>query len=177
MKVQDYLSGDEHNRKRELVWGVVRDPPAPRFGHQSLVLQIGMLLKLHVREHDLGAVCVSPADVVLDEHKNLIVQPDVFFIRKQRMAIIRDQVWGAPDLVVEISSPGTAEYDSVTKVEWYRMYGVREGWIVDPRSRGVTVIDLEATEVEASRRFSGDDSLRSTVLPAFGVAARELFEV
>ena len=177
MDVRDYLAGDEYHRKRELIWGVVREPPAPRFGHQSLVLQIGMLLKLHVRAHDLGAVCVSPADVILDEREDLIVQPDVFFIRKERMAIVRDQVWGAPDLVVEVSSPGTAEYDSVTKVEWYRRYGVRECWIVDPRSRGVTVIDLQATGAEAPRRFSGDEQVRSAVLPAFGAAARELFEM
>jgi Uma2 family endonuclease len=177
MNVRDYLRGEEYHRKRELVRGVLRDPPPPRFGHQSLVLQIGMLLKLHVREHDLGAVCVSPADVILDEHKDLIVQPDVFFIRKERLAIVRDQVWGAPDLVVEVSSPGTAAYDSVTTVDWYRRYGVRECWIADPRSRTVTVIELQATGAEAAQRFSGNDSLRSTVLPAFAAAACELFEV
>ena len=177
MNVRDYLSGDEYSRKRELVWGVVREPPAPRFGHQTLVLQIGMLLRLHVREHDLGAVCVSPADVVLDEFKDLIVQPDVFFIRKERMAIVSDQVWGAPDLVVEISSPRTAVYDSVTKVEWYRTYGVRECWLVDPRSRTVTVIDLHVTGAGAPRRFSGDERVRSAVLSAFAAPAHELFEV
>ena len=93
------------------------------------------------------------------------------------MAIVREQVWGPPDLVVEISSPGTALYDSGTKVEWYRTYGVRECWLVDLRSRAVTVIDLQAAGVEATRRFSGDERVQSAVLPEFVTAAHELFEL
>jgi hypothetical protein len=104
--VDDYLSGREEMRRRELVWGVVREPSAPRYGHQAVVTSLAVLLSQHVRNRALGEVCVSPADVVLDREQALIVQPDVFFIAAARMDIVRDQVWGAPDLVVEVASPG-----------------------------------------------------------------------
>lgn len=56
-------------------------------------------------------MCVAPLDVVLDETAALVVQPDVVFISRDRLGIIRNQVWGAPDLVVEVASLGTAERD------------------------------------------------------------------
>jgi Uma2 family endonuclease len=174
--VDDYLSGPEDMRRRELVWGVVREPPAPRLGHQSVVSQITFLLRGHVRERSLGVVCVSPADVVLDKNNALVVQPDVFFISNDRMAIVRDQVWGAPDLVVEVASPGTARYDRTTKIGWYRQYGVRECWLIDVKKRVVTIVNLAATSEGASRAFTGDEQVESTVLPEFRTAAREFFE-
>jgi Uma2 family endonuclease len=175
MKVRDYLAGEEDMRRRELVWGMVREPPAARFGHQAIVTQISYLLTSHVQEQDVGVVCVSPADVVLDEELALVIQPDVFFISKARMAIIREQVWGAPDLVVEVASPGTTRYDRFTKVGWYRQYGVRECWLVDPRSRVVTVLNLQDKRENAERTYSGHERVVSSVLTTFDTAAAEFF--
>ena len=174
--VDEYLSGPEDMRRRELVWGVVREPPAARFGHQNVVTQITVLLRTHVHGRALGVVCVSPADVVLDKEKALIVQPDVFFISNERMHIVRDQVWGAPDLVVEVASPGTVRYDRTTKIGWYRQYGVRECWLIDAKKRVVTIVNLGATLEGASRAFTGDEQVESAVLPEFRTAAREFFE-
>ena len=63
----DYFSMPETNRPAELVYGFVREPPAPLYGHQKVVGQLFYLLKVHVEEQKLGDVCVSPIDVVLDE--------------------------------------------------------------------------------------------------------------
>ena len=175
IEVDDYLSGPEEMRRRELVWGVVREPPSPRYGHQSVVTRTTGMLDFHVRQHQLGVVCVSPMDVVLDEKNALIVQPDVLFISNERASIVREQIWGAPDLVVEVASPGTERYDRTTKIEWYRTYGVRECWLIDPHEAVVTVVNLGASR-EASRSFSGDDPIGSDVLPAFNAPAREFFE-
>jgi Uma2 family endonuclease len=176
MTVNDYLGGEETMRRRELVWGVVREPPSPFFSHQAIVMRIAVLLSLHARDLNLGVVVGAPLDVILDEDKALIVQPDVFFVSNERMAIIRDHVWGAPDLVVEVASPGTARYDSVTKVEWYRMYGVRECWLVDPRSQAITAIDLQSTSASAATTSTGNEQVRSVVLPMFANRAEEFFE-
>src|SRR5439155_13735254 len=97
-----YLRGPETLRRRELVWGMVREPPAPFYYHQRLVTDLTVLLQQHVRTHNLGQVCVSPVDVVLDQVEALVVQPDVIFVSNDRIGIIRDQIWGAPDLVVEV---------------------------------------------------------------------------
>jgi Uma2 family endonuclease len=161
--------------RRELVWGVVHEPPAPRFGHQAVVTRALVILDLHVRSRQLGVVCVAPVDVVLDEPKALIVQPDVVFVSTERAAIVRDQVWGAPDLVVEVASRATAIRDRTTKIEWYRTYGVRECWLLDLSHRLVTVVDLQA-QGDHRRSFTADEQVRSTVLPDFRAEAREFCE-
>jgi Uma2 family endonuclease len=176
MNVDEYLAGPEEMRRRELVWGVVHEPQPEPVSHQMLVGCALMLLAAHVRERRLGAVCVSPCDVVLDKEKALVVQPDLFFISTGRMSIVRDQVWGAPDLAVEVASPGTARYDRTTKIGWYRTYGVRECWLIDAVKRVVTIVNLSATGEDASRSFSGGEQVASRVLPEFRTPAREFFE-
>ena len=122
----EYLSGAEQLRRQELVWGFVREPPAPRYGHQSIVTRTIVLLDQHVRSGGLGRVCVSPIDVVLDAQKDLVLQPDVIFVSNDNAAIVRDQIWGPPDLVIEVESLGTRRRDRTFKLRWYRKYGVRE---------------------------------------------------
>src|SRR5438046_4360612 len=68
LSVDDYFRLPESLRPMELSWGQVREPPAPKYGHQSAVTHLGALLDRHVRERGLGEVCVSPVDVVLDRY-------------------------------------------------------------------------------------------------------------
>ena len=53
MTLNDYLSGPEEMRRRELVWGVMHEPPSPYVPHQRLIVRISALLDTHVRERDL----------------------------------------------------------------------------------------------------------------------------
>lgn len=175
MNVVSYLDGQEELRRRELVWGVVRDEPAPDFIHQVLVTEAAAILREHVRERGLGEVCVSPVDVILDEAKALVVQPDVVFVSNERLHIVRDRIWGAPDLVIEVASPGTARRDRTTKLEWYRTYGVAECWLIDPNTRTVEVIGFAPNS--AARQFSGASTVASTVLSKLAVPACAFFNV
>lgn len=168
-----YFKMPETMRPMELVYGVVREPPAPRYGHQSIVSRLDRLLGAHVAEHKSGDVCVSPVDVVLDREAALVLQPDVIFVSSDRLHIIGDRVWGAPDLVVEVLSPRTARRDRTTKLGWYRHYGVKECWLVDPKERRVDVVDLRTGTSES---FSGKTPIVSHVLPEFAVAAEQCFE-
>ena len=172
MKTDEYLSAPEDLRRRELVWGVVREPPSPFAPHQRVTTRMAALLDEHVREHDLGTVLVAPMDVVLDTDKDLVLQPDVMFISHAREGIIRDFVRGAPDLVVEVTSAGTARYDRIEKVAWYRSYGVRECWLIDPQEQAVTVVDLSSDV--AGIQYQGQVKVRSSVLPLFSRTAVEL---
>ena len=169
----DYFKMPESNRPAELVYGVVREPPAPYYGHQKSVGELFRRLKHHVMSENLGDVCVSPMDVVLDEQAALIVQPDVMFISNERSSIIRNHIWGAPDLVVEVASPSSEHRDRTIKLSWYRKYGVRECWLVYPSSRRVHVVDC-ATEVEDA--FTGGEVVRSKVLPGLTVTADQCCE-
>jgi Uma2 family endonuclease len=158
----------------ELVYGVVREPPAPRYGHQSQLTRLASLLIAHVEGYDLGDVCVAPVDVVLDEDKSLVVQPDIIFVARERLHIIRERVWGPPDLVVEVLSPRTAHRDRTTKLDWYRRYGVAECWLVDTKRRSVDVIGLRPAP-ERHSRFSGDAPMTSGVLTRWNTSAATVF--
>lgn len=173
--VAEYLDGPESLRRRELVFGIVREPPAPRFGHQAVLTRLTALLDAHVRERSLGRVCVAPVDVVLDSDAALVVQPDVVFIATDRLALVRERIWGAPDLVVEVLSPGTARRDRTTKLAWYRRYDVRECWLVDPQDRSVTVVDLTGPRTRR-RTFTGSRRMQSPVLADWDVPATRIFE-
>jgi Uma2 family endonuclease len=172
--LEAYLTGPEQVRPQELIWGMVNEPPAPFFGHQAIVTRALVLLERHVRELDAGIVCVAPIDVVLDADRALVVQPDIIFVARDRTTIIRDQVWGAPDLVLEVESPGTRRRDRTTKVGWYRQYGVRECWLLDPRSQTITVTKLTAAAT-GRQSFHGADRIASAVLPQFNEPAASFF--
>jgi Uma2 family endonuclease len=77
--------------------------------------------------------------------------------------------------VVEVLSPGTARRDRTLKLRWYRRYGVKECWLVDPRAGRIEIVDLSSPR--AGRVVCGeDDALRSCVLPGFRVKAGSLLE-
>ena len=103
MRSEDYFRTPETLLPAELIFGAMRVADAPTPRHQSAVLQLLLALEAHVRERDLGRMWVAPLDVVLDERRALIVQPDLFFVSNDRAFIVRDRVRGAPDLVVEVT--------------------------------------------------------------------------
>jgi Uma2 family endonuclease len=113
-------------------------------------------------------------DVVLDHDRDLVVQPDVMFISRERAAIMRDVVRGAPDLVVEVASRGSYLYDRDDKVRWYGEAGVRECWLVNPDRQLVTVISLPATDDATGVAFGWTDRLRSGVFPDLSLTVEEL---
>jgi Uma2 family endonuclease len=179
MTTREYLyETHETLRRRELIFSVVREPPAPFWSHQLVVLHIARRLIDHVEAHDLGLVNVAPIDVILDEAANLVVQPDVLFVSMDRRAIVHEQVWGAPDLVVEVLSRGT-DRDNIEwcgrreKLELYRRYGVRECWLVDLIKERVVVMDL-TMDPPVERIASGGQCVRSSVLPDLIVPAFRL---
>jgi Uma2 family endonuclease len=148
----EYLRGPETMRRRELLYTQVHEPPAPYYSHQAVVTNLVSALAPAVRQRGLGRICVSPIDVVLDERKALILQPDLVFISTARLGIIRNQIWGAPDIAIEVLSEGTTRYDRTRKLGWYRRYGVREYWLVDPLERAIEVIAFPSLAGARARR-------------------------
>ena len=170
----DYLKTSESNRPREVTYGIVREPPAPFFSHQSVVLATARALCDHTDRGGLGKVAVAPIDVILDPERALIVQPDVLFVSTERLSIIRDQVWGAPDLVVEVFSHGSETYDRKEKYGWYRQDGVREFWMIDGQHEQVIVNDFTgATPVAHAAGML--DVVPSQLFPRLALKVSTLF--
>lgn len=108
--------------------------PSPFTDHQKVLLELAYQLKTFVKEQKRGDVFIAPYDVHLDSEN--VYQPDILFIAKENLHKIKENgFYGAPDLIIEILSPSTAIYDKIEKKEMYEHYGVREYWIIDPKTK------------------------------------------
>ena len=159
----------------ELVEGrVVRmSPPGSR--HGVLATQIASLLHQHATTHELGVVMTS-AGVKLAADPDTVREPDIAFLRRDQIpaAGVPDGFWpGAPDLAVEIKSPGDRRSEIRTKVDDYLARGVRMVWVVDPKWKTVTRHLPHASPVT----FGMDDMLDGgDVVPGFTCPVQRLFD-
>ena len=128
----------------ELLNGEIVRRSSPNTPHQEALSNLFLDLGLYNRQKKLGRLFVAPYDVYLDEN-NAGIQPDILFVSHERDFVIRQNngVVGAPDLVIEILSKGTADKDKGIKKDLYEQFAVREYWIVDPSARSVEVYRME----------------------------------
>ena len=144
----------------ELIFGRFYLSPSPSLLHQTVLI---LLLK---RLDDIamatgGRVFVAPLDVTLADHS--VVQPDVLYVSAARRAILHERVEGAPDLVIEILSPGTARRDRGQKLALYAGSDVREYWIVDAVERQIEFLANEGGRFVVT--LPEGDEYRSRALP------------
>lgn len=126
----------------ELINNRIVMPPSPSFEHQDLSASLSAQLYMFVTTHQLGKVVAAPLDVYLG--KENVFQPDILFISAEKLSVVqRGKVRGAPDLVIEILSPGSENYDQHKKRDVYERFGVQEYWIVDPETKQVTGFQLK----------------------------------
>ncbi len=135
-------------------------PPAPLLQHQYVQIKLSTRLDAFVEERNLGVVFPTPTDVVLSDTD--VVQPDILFVSSERSRILtRENVRGAPDLVVEILSPAIAERDRTIKLDLYAQHGVKEYWMVDPDARTITVLLRGETRFGVAGTYGEGQILRS----------------
>jgi Uma2 family endonuclease len=173
LTLQAYLAGEETMRPQELAFGVLREPPAPGLHHQIVVGRLYERLERHARRLKAGRVLLSPVDVILDVRRALVVQPDLVFVSAARLEMCTDRIWGGPDLTIEVLSTANRRHDRTVKVGWYREYGVRECWLVDPDACRIETIDLTTTAA-GPHVFEERQFIRSTVLPRLRLRAADV---
>ena len=146
--------------------------------HQLISQNIEFLLLQYVRATGCGQVLHAPVDVVLGEgSRRDVVQPDIVFIAATRTAIVtKQEIAGAPDLVIEILSPGTADRDRGYKRTLYQRTSVREYWIVDPDQMSIDTFCLGPTGFTAPLRYRHDDEIVCTAIPGLRVSLVEVFK-
>jgi Uma2 family endonuclease len=175
---EDYKSLPESETKRyELVGGELVMVPSPDPEHQDIVGNLFTALSVHVRRHRLGKVYLAPLDVVLGEGEEAeVVQPDLLYISPQRQDIIaQKEIRGAPDMVVEVLSPSTAQRDRTLKKKLYAKYGVPEYWIVDPEEETIEVLTLGERGYERAGLYHKNETLASPLLPGLRIPLDEIF--
>jgi Uma2 family endonuclease len=173
LTADDYRATPEGTRY-QLVDGGLIMAPAPNRLHQRIVTNLALLLENHARAGHLGEVYIAPFDVFLGEHD--VLQPDVLFISSERLSILKDDgAHGAPDLVIEILSPATAQLDKKQKRIIYARSGVKELWLVHPDMRQVHLYDFARDATRAVRVLDDDESFETPLLPGLPIAVAEIF--
>jgi Uma2 family endonuclease len=171
---KDYAAIPDDGRRYEIVDGVLYMAPSPNEWHQTTAGRLFRYLATQIEDAGLGRVYVAPFDVELTP--DTVVQPDVLVIlNANHDKITLSRIIGAPDLVIEVSSPGTVGYDRDKKQSAYARAGVQEYWIADPWSRTVEVFVLEAGAYRSLGVFEGKATLPSQVVPGFPVHVEQFF--
>lgn len=115
----------------QLIDGEIIMSPAPKVQHQEIVGKIYFRIAAFLEAHPLGKAFISPIDVKLTADE--IYQPDIVFISSKNFSKIKDWgIEGAPDLVIEVLSASTADFDLQHKKQVYQNCGVKEYLAVDP---------------------------------------------
>jgi Uma2 family endonuclease len=161
-------------RRLEIIDGELFVSPAPIPFHQIWIYNFAILLGPCVVRRRLGQLMPAPVDLHLSPHD--VVEPDVVFVRRDRLHIIDPSgIKGVPDLVVEVLSKSTRRRDLTTKKTLYERYGVPEYWIVDLEARAVNVFALVDGTYQPVPIIDG--IIRSTVIPDCTVALADLFDL
>ena len=158
--------------RAELLEGEIFMSPSPDAWHQRIVGNSHKGISAHIDAIGAGDIYVAPLDVELGDEA---VQPDLLFIAAARRSIVRDRVYGAPDLVIEVLSESTAVRDRLAKRRLYARHGVREYWIIDPESRTVEVLRLTGRRYGPAAVFGIGDVIASGVLPGLRLTVRAVF--
>jgi Uma2 family endonuclease len=174
-RYEDYRRLPDDGIRYEIIEGVLYVANAPSIEHQFSVSEVHFPLKLFVREHQLGQVFTAPLEVHLAE-RTRPVQPDVLFIRAERLSMLGIQfIDGAPDLVVEVISPSSIRLDRHVKFDAYERAGVAEYWLADPKVRSVEIYVWSNGEYALLGQYAGDEMIESQVLAGLQIRASILF--
>ncbi len=171
----EYAAMPDDGHRYQVIEGELVMTPAPNVSHQRSVRELFRVIDSHVRSLHLGEVLFAPVDVVLSGEN--VVQPDALFVSKERLKIVTDaNVQGAPDLIVEVLSPGTAHWDKTVKRDLYARYGVREYWLVSPEAGTLEVLALREGVYVRLGLFGAGDSVKSEVLSGLSFKTDAVFE-
>jgi len=189
----DYLLWQFDERIELLKGRIFKMSPAPNTNHQKLSNNISSMITWEMKSFGCQ-IFAAPFDVRLpisddiniskkyrNKAKKLpdgkimtVVQPDICVICDDSKLDERGCV-GAPDLVVEILSPGNTQREMKDKFEIYQEAGVLEYWLVEPNDEFVIVYQLDKGIYIGSKPFTRDETVISKVLKGLTVAVNDIF--
>lgn len=167
----------EDGNRYEVIDGELYVSSAPSYLHQIALTNIVLAFGLYLRDHPIGRI-LPGVGVIFDEYNGVI--PDLVFATHERIrrTLGAGRFQAAPEIVIEILSPGTSNQrrDRHVKRSLYAAHGVDEYWVVDPENRS---LELHLRNASGDLVFDGSlqqaDDLTSDLLPGFTVRIEALF--
>lgn len=162
-------------KRAEVFDGIVYDMASPSQIHQSISMQLSTVINNYIlRKKGSCNIFSAPFDVKLTDKPLTIVQPDIMVICDKNK-LDGKRCNGAPDFIIEIVSPSNPEDDYIRKLYYYKNYGVREYWIVDPRRKMVTVNYFEGNMLNI--QYSFDSTIKVNIYDDLLINFSEIAEL
>lgn len=159
-------------QRAELIDGRMYMMAPPSTNHQRLIAKLSHLILSHIDTKGGGCeVFPAPFAVFLNEDDRNYVEPDISVICDKNK-LDEKGCNGAPDWIIEVISPSTERVDYGIKLFKYRSAGVREYWIVNPKTCTVNVFDFECDQ--ASNQYSFDDCIPVCIYEGLSICVSEL---
>jgi Uma2 family endonuclease len=121
-----------------------------------------------------GMFLIGPIEVILDKQNSF--QPDFVYIAKERLEIVKDYIYGPPDLVVEVLWEKNAYYDLRPKMDTYEKYGVKEFIIIDPIAEDGDLYALKDGHYILQQKAQKNETLNSILLPGLSIELLKVFK-
>jgi Uma2 family endonuclease len=167
----------DDGKRYEIIDGELIVTRAPRWSHQEVTGRIFAAVDSWCQDTELGRAAINPGIIFTDEDN---VIPDVVWASNERLDVLMDEaehLTGAPELVVEVLSPGKKDEqrDRQLKLKLYSQQGVQEYWIVDKNLRQVQVYRRDNALLTLVVTLQAADSLTSPLLPDFSCPLSRVF--
>lgn len=159
----------------ELVRGELKRMSPTGHEHGIVVMQIAAPLHRHVQESQLGVVYAAETGFLLSKDPDTVRAPDAAFVRRERIEAagsVRGYWAGAPDLAIEVVSPGDHVGEVEEKVAEWINAGTRMVWVVSPKLRTVTIY---RSLTDISILTERDNLLGDDVVPGFRILVADIF--
>ena len=173
----DFLLFPDDGNRHELIDGEHYVAPSPNIRHQEILGRLFLLIGGWLERQPTGRVFVAPLDVLFSRFD--VVEPDLLYVSNERAVelLSGQHVTGAPDLVVEVGSPGTRKRDETIKQRLYERSDVVEYWIVDPDIDVIRVYRREGERFARAVELSSEagDVLTTDLLPGLEILLSRVF--
>ncbi|MCM3872734.1 MAG: Uma2 family endonuclease [Pyrinomonadaceae bacterium] len=141
--------------------------------HGAVIMNLAAPLGQYVKANKLGRAYGAETGFKLESDPDTVLAPDIAFIKMERLGpLIKSYRVGAPDLVVEVISPGESKNKVEKKTSRWLQGGALAVWLVDPHTRTVSVwrLNTETRFLSEKDLLSGDD-----IVPGFSLPVSEIF--
>ena len=171
------------NKIYSLIDGTLYLHAASSWQHQKVLKELMLFFGNYLKDKDCE-IFSAPFDVFLEAKDELevdstttVVQPDLTIIcDKSKLA--KTGYIGAPQMIIEITSPSTVRLDRVLKFNKYEAAGVKEYWIVEPENKIITCFVLEPDgRYGRPKIFSEGDTIKVATFPDLEVNVDEIFKI
>jgi Uma2 family endonuclease len=167
----------DNGTRYEIIDGELFMTRAPRWQHQRTADKICTVLNIWSDETGLGEATTAPG-IVFSDADNVI--PDVVWVSKGRLETLLDEaehLTGAPELIVEVLSPGETNQrrDREVKLKLYASQGVQEYWIINCQLQQVQIYRRQQGTLKLAQTLFATDQISSPLLPGFSCLVNRFF--